>query len=145
MNPQHRDPNHDCRTTTSLLYGAWAEGRLEEFLPPAARSVDAGACGAEEMSEHVASCETCRREVESLLEMERAIAGGFRHLERRTTLPSEDEFVRMLRRIESRPAADWIRRIRRTLRPIAWITFFLLSLLAFSALVIAAYKALIAK
>lgn len=125
-----RQDHHDldCRELLRGLEEACSDGALESLLSEAPRA---------EMSElvhHLERCDACRREAESLRRVEREVTRTFHVLKETESPPDDATFETMLRRVEE-PAASWThRKVRRALRPVLWITFLLLTLLAFAVL-----------
>ena len=68
------------------------------------------------------------------------LASGFEQLGEKVEPPGEDRIARMLRESSVDPTASVLRRIRRPLVTMLWLTFFALTLLACSVLGVLAYR-----
>lgn len=94
------------------------------------------------LAEHLDACQSCRREVESLVNVDQALMTGFAAFDRSTELPERDQIATLLHRVVDEPTVRLLRRTRRSIRVILWLCFFLFTLLGCSALIALAWKAL---
>ncbi len=140
MSPPIHPTESTCVEARVQLQMAWVEGRIGQIACCGGQSGEALSDVDSRLVSHLESCMACRKETQALESIDKLIAKGCLQLKQSTPLPGEDKFAKMLRSVISHPDTATIKRIRHTLRPVLWLTLILFSLLAFCALLAAAYK-----
>ena len=142
MNQPDKETSNICGKTFENLEQAWSEGRLHEVLQPSGQRRGDTHPAAGNVLHHLEECLSCRREAESLAQLDRHLETGFRELARSTPPPSEDQISRILRSVSTQPDVIVLKKIRRSLNTVLWITFFAFCLGACFALGALAYRIL---
>jgi hypothetical protein len=139
---REKAPSGPCGETLEALQTEWLNGprgrdRNERGLP-GRRLPDHGPAAT-----HLAACPECRSVADEIDLLDRQIAVGFLHLRSLVKDPSEETVDELIRRIREDDAdSKLIRRIRRPIRILLWITFYSFTLLACLLLAAAVYRAL---
>jgi len=95
------------------------------------------------MRDHLRTCADCRREARKVARLDRALARSLSTLGRIVGDPSQERIDATLQCLrETPPEVALLRRIRKPLRMILWGAFLGLTLLAFSYLAFALYRAI---
>lgn len=131
-----------CHAIREDLENAWCEGHLREALGKPGSRLRNEPPPAEHVSRHLEGCESCRKVATFIAGVDDLLASGFEQLGEKVEPPGEDRIARMLRESSVDPTASVLRRIRRPLVTMLWLTFFALTLLACSVLGVLAYRAI---
>ncbi len=95
------------------------------------------------LSSHIAECPSCEQELREIGEVDRALWRSLAAVRERIAPPSEAAVRETVRRaFEPPPEVACLRRIRRTVRTLLWVTFFAFVLLAACALAAGLYRAI---
>ena len=159
-----------CNTTRGVLYALWAEqgegavveddptpkpspGERVTFTKPDSDvALDDPLDGSvedrhliENVLEHIGHCSTCQREVFELQHLDQTLKRGLAQLGQAADASMEANINATIARLtESSFNARTLRRARRGLRLVLWVTLIALSFIACCSLAIALYKALTA-
>lgn len=134
---RERDPSGPCLEAREAIQTEWLDG------PPDQGRTGRGLHGHGPAAAHLAACPECRSVADELDLLDKQIAGGFLHLGSLVKGPSEETVDDVIRRIrEDGAGSKLIRRIRRPIRILLWITFYSFTLLACLLLAAAVYRAL---
>jgi hypothetical protein len=95
-----------------------------------------------DLGRHLKDCITCQQELQRLEAFEGVLERGFAALRQETARPSQDRIAALLRQVVEHPEAEALRRVRRSVRSLVWLSFLLLSLLAALSLAALAYRVL---
>ena len=124
-------PLSPCKEFTEALGHSWADAAGRDFT-----EFDGA------LRRHIDQCPGCRREADSLVEVDASLASGLSMLVNSFDLPSPERVADTIRRIEAGSEAQLIRKLRRPLRLVLWSALYGFVLLAASVLAVAVYKAL---
>jgi hypothetical protein len=112
-----------CSEVRETLRARWLESPTG---PAATAPLPEGPVG-----EHLETCTACRSEAEELTFIDASLEEGFRRLSLALSDPAPARIEETVRRLRERSEdAELIRKVRRPIRILLWITFYFFALLA---------------
>ena len=155
---EDRTSSVSCATAIDTLQNLWAVGRLTDLELPTASSSSTAlrTSGDEELqgtpqfrsptdteiAGHLNHCPSCRREAEEIGRLGQALETGLDRLGRAIGSTMDEGIETTLQRIvEEPPNAKFLRRIRRAIRLVLWLSLLGFTFIACLLLAVAVYKA----
>ena len=136
-------PESGCGPAKILLQGLWVDGRLGDIRSPAVPPRRDGSRVDAAILRHIEDCPSCQQEADELNQLGQSLQVGLDSLCGAISETMSQDIEGTLQRIrELSGNARFLRRIRRPVRLVLWISLLAFSLLASVILAVTVYQAL---